>query len=141
MLNPKILDETFNQIIKEINTTLPDGIIDVNLDLIQSLGLLNLESLEHEVSLFKNSQQFYMVENEDKLTLFNEQFTIWMIPSFTDKNGVTYVFIAKNEKDKVQKLELLFQAKGIYNTSWTVLSILDAFLQEIHENDQMMQQL
>jgi hypothetical protein len=77
-----------------------------------------------------------MVEADEKLTLFNENFVIWMLPSFHGHNASTYVFIAKNFQKAPPKLEIVFLAKGVYNTSSLVLTILDGFLQEMKENDE-----
>lgn len=141
MLDPVLLEETFNDLIKHLNQKAPDGIIDVNLELMESLNLLDIKTLEGQAFFASSSEQFYMVEADEKLTLFNQNFVIWMLPSFHGENASTYVFIAKNFQESLPKLEIVFLAKGVYNTSSHVLTILDGFLQEMKENDEIITKL
>lgn len=141
MLDPLALEETFNNLLTHLPQKAPDGIIDVNVDLLKSLNLLDVEVLESQVFFASSAEQFYMVEAEEKLTLFNQEFAIWMLPSFTDDESATYVFIARNFEDAPPELEIVFLARGVYNTSWLVLSVLDAFLQEVKENETVLSKL
>jgi hypothetical protein len=135
MLDPVLLEETFNHMVTHLNQKAPDGIIDVDLQLLSSLNLLEINLLENQQFFTGSSEQFYMVEADEKLTLFNPNFVIWMLPSFVGENASTYVFMAKNFPEAPPKLEIVFLAKGVYNTSSLVLAVLDGFLKEMKEND------
>lgn len=135
MLDPVLIEETFNHLVTHLNQKAPDGIIDVDLQVLSSLNLLNIKVLEDQLFFNGSAEQFYMVEADEKLTLFNPNYVIWMLPSFVGENASTYVFIAKNFQDAPPKLEIIFLAKGVYNTSSLVLAVLDGFLREMKENE------
>ena len=135
MLDPVLIEETFNHLVTHLNQKAPDGIIDVDLQVLLSLNLLNIKVLEDQLFFNGSAEQFYMVEADEKLTLFNPNYVIWMLPSFVGENASTYVFIAKNFQDAPPKLEIIFLAKGVYNTSSLVLAVLDGFLREMKENE------
>lgn len=135
MLDPVLIEETFNHLVTHLNQKAPDGIIDVDLQVLSSLNLLNINVLEDQLFFNGSAEQFYMVEADEKLTLFNPNYVIWMLPSFVGENASTYVFIAKNFQDAPPKLEIIFLAKGVYNTSSLVLAVLDGFLREMKENE------
>ncbi len=141
MLDPVALEESFNQMLTHLNQKAPDGIIEINLQLLDSLNLMSISAFENQIYFASTTDQFYMVEAEEKLTLFNQEYVIWMLPAFLGKNASTYVFIAKNFKNKPPMLELIFQANGVYNTSSLVLTVLDAFLKEMKENENLISQI
>ena len=136
MLDPMSLEESFNDLLANLPKKAPDGIMDVNVDLLNSLNLLDVQALDNHNFFTANAEQFYMIEQEEKLTLFNQDFVIWMLPSQAEEEPATYVFIAKNSEKAPPQLEIVFLAQGVYNTSWIVLSVLDAFLQEVKENEE-----
>ena len=80
----------------------PDGFINVNLQLLQELGLLSNSELEisDPESL---SQQFHVIETSEKVTLFNKQFAVWIIPQTDTELPSTLILIAL-----IQNLMILF---------------------------------
>ncbi len=131
------LDSSFEQFIHRIPELLPDGILEVDLKLLQKLGLLHEEiQTENAPSL---TRFFHVVESKDKITLFNDQFAIWIIPEKVQNEPQTLVLVAL-DVNKPQ-LEMAFSMTGIYNTSRLVLRVLEKFLAEIQETEDLLSQL
>ncbi len=129
------LDSYFKNYIKNIHSLLPEGIIDVDLKLMQKYELL-----DYYVKNNKNSsltRYFHVIETTEKITLINDQFVVWIVPEKINNVPVTYTLIALN-KEHIPQLEMAFMASGCYNSSRLVLRILDIFLQEIQENEDLL---
>lgn len=122
------LEARFHYYWDHLTELLPDGILAVNHSLLQELDLDPKENLEQE----ELSQGFYILESVDKLTLFNERFTIWIVPKWVDKEPVTYLLIASNTK---QRLEVCLSTTKDYNHSGLVLRVIEKVLEELDEND------
>lgn len=124
---------------KDLSGCVPDGIIDVDLTLLQELELLNSEkSITEEDSNL--TQSFYVIESPDKLTLFNQKFIVWIVPKLVDQLPKTFTLIALNENGKPH-LEMVFTTSGIYNHSSLVLRILEKFLEQIEENEEELKKI
>lgn len=133
MMNPTQLEERYQTYVKDLRGFVPDGVIEVDLALLQDLGLLSaLEKLDEEEVMFTHS--FYVVESGEKLTLFNQKFVVWIVPKLVDQNPTTYTFVALNSHENVN-LEMVFSTAGVYNHSSLVLKILEKFLKQIEENE------
>lgn len=133
MLNPQEIEEYYEEYITSLNDYLPDGIVEIDLTLLQELELLAYEeSREEDDTLL--SYSFYVFESEEKLTLFNQKFIIWIVPVLIEHVPSTYALIAVNEGAELH-LEMAFSTQGIYNHSGLILKILEKFLQEIEENE------
>ncbi len=133
MDNPAELESHFQEFMTDLGSFVPDGIIEVNLELLQELDLL--QSTEHEDSASDFlSQSFYVVESSEKLTLFNERFAVWIVPQLIQETPTTYTLIALNSCQK-PNLEMVFTTTGVYNHSSLVLKILERFLDQIDENE------
>jgi hypothetical protein len=126
------LDSSYEQFIRRLPELIPDGIIEVDLKLLQKLGLLH-EELQNEASA-QLTRFFHVVESKEKITLFNDQFVIWIVPEKVQNEPFTLVLIALNNPAKLH-LEMAFSMSGIYNTSRLVLRVLEKFLSEIQENE------
>ena len=124
------LDSYYDKYINNINEWLPDGLFEVDLDLLQRLDLLgNNKNEEHTSAL---TRYFHAVESNGRLTLINEHFVIWIVPGKVDSSPVTYTLIALNKNDNID-LQLGFINKGVYNSSHIVLQVLEKYLYEIQE--------
>ncbi len=132
------LDSSYEQFINRLPELIPDGIVQVDLKLLQKLGLLH-EEIEND-STTSLTRFFHVVESKDKITLFNDQFVIWIVPEKLDTEPHTLVLIALNTQPK-PKLEMAFTISGIYNTSRLVLRVLERFLSEIQENEELITNL
>lgn len=132
MEDPSFLEEHFNSYMTDLKSFLPDGVIDVDLELLQELDLLHIqEGEEDEADL---SQSFYVIESSEKLTLFNDRFAVWIVPKLIEATPTTYTLIAMNHSTD-PRLEMAFATTGVYNHSGLVLRILEKFLEQIDENE------
>ena len=132
------LDSSYEQFIRRLPELIPDGIVPVDLKLLQKLGLLH-EELETEGNS-SLTRFFHVVESKDKITLFNDQFVIWIVPEKVNNEPSTLVLVAIEAHHK-PRLEMAFSMSGIYNTSRLVLRVLEKFLSEIQENEELISHL
>ncbi len=129
------LDSSYEQFINRLPELLPDGIVEVDLQLLQKLNLLHEETDgDNATSL---TRFFHVVESKDKITLFNDQFVIWIVPEKINHEPHTLVLVALEAPHK-PKLEMAFAMSGIYNTSRLVLRVLEKLLSEIQENEDLL---
>ncbi|MBS0655822.1 MAG: hypothetical protein JSR46_08600 [Verrucomicrobia bacterium] len=128
------LDSTYEHFIANLPELIPDGITIVDLQLLQTMGLLH----EHEQANPSPSltRFFHVVESKDKITLFNDQFAIWIVPEKFDNEPTTLVLIAIKSQSNY-RLDMAFSMSGIYNTSRLVLRVLEKELTEIQENEDL----
>lgn len=134
MQDPNELESYYEEVVEDLSHHLPDGINEVNLTLMQDLGLLE----EQEPTGTNDdllSQSFCVVETDEKLTLFNDTFVIWIVPEIESDNPSTLTLIALNHEEELPRLETGFITTGIYNHSSLVLRILEKFLEQIEENE------
>ncbi|MBM3184463.1 MAG: hypothetical protein FJZ64_04065 [Chlamydiae bacterium] len=80
------------------------------------------------------TQYFHVIESIEKVTLFNDQFVIWIIPKMEQDQPTTFVLIASNHQDNIN-LEIVFTTKGVYNTPRYVLKVLQHFLTDILDTE------
>lgn len=130
--NFEVIEEYYKKISGDLNSWLPEGIIEVDLTLLQSLGLLKYHSLDKKD--FSLTRYFHLLETTDKITLINEQFIVWIVPEKIDNRSMTYTLIALNHSG-TPHLETAFSTAGIYNSSRLVLRILEKFLYEIQDTE------
>ncbi len=135
MINPNILEEAFQEFSKNLTKWLPDGIIQVDLKLLNDLGLLNNAELEHAVSDAHLNHYFHIIETPDKVTLFNEQFAIWIVPQLIDETPTTTTLIALLLQGNKPHLEIVYKTSGVYNTPKYILKILQHFLAEVQDTE------
>lgn len=138
MNNPTILEACYKRYINDISKWLPDGIININLEKLQELDLLHFHSLETVDSAL--TRYFHVVESENKLTLVNDEFIVWIVPEKLENKAVTLTLIALNKDDDV-RLELAFSTNGIYNNSHLVLRLLEKFLLDIQNTEEQLAKL
>ena len=134
MDSPQEIEEAFEKYMGNLKEFAPDGIVDVDLHLMQELDLLHSEEINEDEDA-RLSHSFYVVESHEKLTLFNDRFVVWIVPQLVDDTATTYTLIALNEEEK-NRLEMVFATKGVYNHSSLVLRILEKFLDQIDENEE-----
>lgn len=139
MHNLSLLEVYYNKYINDISSFLPEDIITVDLELLHKLDLLNYHDPEfNDPSL---TRYFHVVESDDKITLVNEEFAVWIVPEKIEDITLTYTLVAFNKPDQKPNLQLCFVASGVYNTSRLVLRVLEKFLFEIQENEDVIRQL
>lgn len=135
MINPSTLESRFQSYITDLNSWVPDGVLDVDLHLLHSLDLLTNWNEEEEESALTHF--FHVIETSEKLTLFNEQFVAWIVPYTLDQEAVTLTLLASLNEESLH-LELAFMTSGVYNNSQTVLKVLERFIQEVQETESVL---
>lgn len=134
MKNQSLLDEYYKKFSKEFNVLIPDSIYSINLELLQHLDLLHFQPLQQsQGSVF--TQQFSVIESPEKITLFNDQFLIWILSEKSFETPFTCVLIALNREEAEPQLEAALIASGVYNSSQMVLNVLEKFLLDILETE------
>ena len=108
--------------------------INVNLKLLKDLNLITARPQSIDRQSPPIEYCFHIFESHDKITLVNEKFVIWIVPDLIDSYPTTFTLVARNV-EPYPTLELVFSSQGIYNTSRFVLQIVEAFLEEIKENE------
>jgi hypothetical protein len=132
------MEEAFRSYSENLKTATPDGIINIDLNTLHSLGLLGCDM--NDAKGKKASQYFHVMESPEKVTLFNDQFVVWIVPQMQENQPSTYTLIALNGDSKPQA-QLVYQTQGVYNTPNFVLKILEHYLREIDENNKLVQDL
>jgi len=133
MLNPMQIEETYREFTSDLTHWAHDGILSINLQALYDQGLLEFLQ-EDEGEPDDLTQYFHVVESVEKVTLFNEQFIVWIIPKMEAEQPMTCVMIALNHPDKAS-LEIVFTTRGVYNTPRYVLKVLQHFLLDMLETE------
>lgn len=127
-----LIEKFYQQYCKDLSSWLPEDIIEVNLELLWQLDLVQyLDESRQDESI---ARYFYVIESEEKITLVNEKFVVWIVPDISTSPPKTYTLVALNHPN-CPKLELAFTTAGVYNTSKLVLRVLEKFLVDIEENE------
>ena len=134
MINPSVLEESYQEFTKNLLKWVPDGIIHVDLRLLDDLGILNNAELEHSVTDDHLNHYFHIIETPDKVTLFNEQFAIWIVPQLVDDIPTTTTLIALLQTHRPH-LEIVYTTSGVYNTPKYILKILQHFIAEVQDTE------
>lgn len=132
-MNPIQLEEYYQEYFNNLHKWAHDGIISVNLELLHELGLLD-QFAEEDDSQDDLTQYFHVIESAEKVTLFNEQFVVWIIPRMEEEIPKTFVMIALTQEEKPM-LEVVFATSGVYNTPKYVLKVLQHFLIDMLETE------
>jgi hypothetical protein len=133
MLNPVQIEEMYKEFMGNLPTIAHDGILEINLNFLHDEGLLT--ALQEDKSDPDDlTQYFHVIESVEKVTLFNEQFIVWIVPKMNGDQPLTYVLIALNHQDKPH-LEIVFLTKGVYNTPRHVLKVLQHFLVDMLDTE------
>lgn len=136
MLDPMELEEAYKRFVADVKRWVPDGVITVDLQLLSTLGLLEGAPLFSSEPPATTKYFFHVIETDEKVTLFNEQFAIWIVPKAEEegKSGATLVYIAWMQGAKPH-LEIVFSTHGVYNTPKFILKILERFLHEVIDTE------
>lgn len=140
MNNISLLEESYKKFASNLNLWLPEeSILKVNLELLLNLDLLSFHN--QETPNIEFARCFYVIETEDKITLVNDEFVIWIVANLIDGSPTTHVLMGLNDQIKGPKLELAFITSGVYNTSKLVLQILERLLKEIKETEDFIEKI
>lgn len=135
MIDPNILEEAYREFSTNPQKWVPDGVIHVDLALLNDLGLLSHNEMDHSVDEENLTLYFHIVETPDKVTLFNDQFAIWIVPQLVQDLPVTTTMIALLHGQTKPHLELVYTTSGVYNTPKYILKILQHFLTEVQDTE------
>ncbi len=134
-MNPIQLDQAYNEFVSSLSSWIPEGIIEVDMSLLEETGLLTHASFEKDNNQEQLPHYFHVIETPDKVTLFNHQFAIWIVPKIVDENPTTIVMISLIT-DGRPHLEIVFSTKGVYNTPKFVLRLLKYYLSEVIDTEE-----
>lgn len=134
MHNLEYLENCYRKYIGNISDCLPEDILHVDLKLLHQLNLLHYHDPNHNDPTL--TRYFHVIESDEKITLVNDDFIVWIVPERQNDDPVTYTMIALNSEDE-PSLQLCFVTSGVYNTSRLVLRLLEKFLFEIQENENL----
>lgn len=134
MLNPMQIEETYHKFISDLPNIAHDGVTQVDLKFLHDQGLLSAIQ-DDKGDPDDLTQYFHVIESIEKVTLFNEQFIVWIIPKMEGEQPLTYVMIALNHPETAN-LELVFATCGVYNTPRYVLKVLQHFLADVLETEE-----
>jgi hypothetical protein len=138
MMSPARLEEVFCEYMNNLDGYAADGVMEVDLPLLHSLDLLRDWDEPSETEML--THYFHVIETQEKLTLFNEQFAAWIIPYAIESEPVTLTLVAA-VGEEMPHLELAFMTTGVYNTSRTVLKVLERIIQDIRETESVLARL
>ena len=134
MLTPAQFEEAFIEFSQNLQKHAPDGVITVDLNLLYELGLLQNGKFDESASTDELMHYFHILETADKVTLFNEQFVVWILPKVVQEIPLTLTFIARLQMTK-PNLELVFSTTGVYNSPKFILKVLEHFLTEVIDTE------
>ena len=135
MLTPAQLEEAFVEFSQNLSKHAPDGVISVDLGLLHDLGLLEKAKFDQASSSEDLMHYFHVLETADKVTLFNEQFAVWILPKVVQETPLTLTFISRLQGASKPHLELIFSTTGVYNTPKFILKVLEHFLTEVIDTE------
>lgn len=139
MLNPSKLERAFEEFFSDLSYFNHDGIINIDLPFLRDHNLLNCPDQEQD-QLQQHPFYFHVIEEEEKVTLFNHQFAVWIVPQHGDTERETLTLISSLE-DETPLLDLVFRTAGIYNTPKYILRVLRHFIKEIMDNEEAIQRM
>ena len=135
MIKPEKLEEYYELFLQDPSYWVQDGIVSVDLEMLKEWGLLNQSEEEEKLLQDQFPFYFHVLENNSKVTLFNNQFIVWIVPDMVEETPCTTVMIALIKEDNL-KLEIVYKTKGVYNTPKYVLKTLRHFLTEVIDTEE-----
>jgi hypothetical protein len=134
MLNPVQIEEAYKEFTQDLSKWVHDGIQEIDLPFLHDRNLLLTLQDESDEPSDDLTQFFHVIESVEKVTLYNDQFIVWIIPKMEDEQPMTCVMIALNQQDRAQ-LEVVFTTNGVYNTPRYVLKVLQYYLEDMLETE------
>lgn len=131
MDNLYLYENDYRNYIENFHKGSPEALLSLDLALLNQLDLL--DSFQNS-SFLSPEASFRVFETDEKITLINSHFIIWIIPQRVESMPITYILIASLEGNQTH-FELAFSATGIYNNSRLILRVLEKLLLEINETN------
>lgn len=141
MQDLSLLEFYYKKFTRDLYSLMPDGLYFINLELLHHFDLLHFQpNAGRKDSVL--SYHFHVIESPEKITLFNDEFVVWIMPEKVLDASITYTLIALNfPREQEPQLEAAFIASGVYNSSKLVLKVLEKFLFEIQETERTLRTL
>lgn len=133
MLNPAQIEKEYKDFMKNLPGCAHDGVLSIDLAFLYNQGLLD-SLATNEDDTEDLTQYFHVIESNEKVTLFNDHFIVWITPKMEESQPVTYVMIALHQENKAH-LEIVFTTHGVYNSPRYVLKVLQYFLSDMVETE------
>jgi hypothetical protein len=133
---PDSFDHFFHNVVGNLHEYASDGVVNIDLNFLHSIGLLKCRSIGAKVNR-PLTDYFYVVESHEKITLYNNQFIVWIVPKVVDGLPTTFTLIAEADPENFH-LEVVFSSSGIYNVPQLILKVLDYFIADIEENEKVL---
>lgn len=127
-----LVEEAYQRYINDLNKWPSEGILYVDMKMLQELNIVDAAGNELPGCEFSRSFQF--VETDEKITLINDRFIVWIVPENIEGNLVTFTLVAVNS-EKDLHLEVIVVSSGTYNNSHLVLKVMEKLLNDIEENE------
>lgn len=140
MVDPTLLEESYQRYMSNLGRWIPDGVIQVDLEFLQSLGMMCCRTGLGSAVGSDIKEFFHVLESDEKITLWNRRFVIWIAPQVFHRRSCTLAIIASRTSD-LERPEMAFLTTGVYNTSRTVLKIVETLLEDIQETDDLVVQM
>lgn len=123
------LEEFYHRSIRN-QQSFPEGYVDI-------AEILSHAPSNHLTNYSKDQidQHFIVAESTDKLTLFNTDFAVWLVPELVHGQAVTHGYIALHQPNGDYSPELAFEATGKYNESGCILTALQLYLNDIKDTE------
>lgn len=133
MLTPGQIENTYKEYVNNLSNWAHDGVVNVDLNVLHEFGLLS-DTADNKEDISDLTQYFHVIESAEKVTLFNEQFVVWIVPKMEEDIPITYVIISTCAENKAN-LEVVFTTSGVYNTPKYVLKVLQYFLLDMLDTE------
>ena len=138
-MTPNELEEAYEDFTQNVKKWLPDGLICIDLETLCEMGLINEKDFDHEEP-DEVTHYFHVLETPDKITLHNDKFAVWIVPKLIDDVSMTHTYISQIRNNK-PKLELVYENRGIYNAPKFILKVLQQFLVETADAEEVISSL
>lgn len=135
VVTPGDVEEWFHDYMSFFPACAHDGIISIDLSYLHEIGLLSCQKQEDDNSQ-SLTDSFHVIESWEKITLYNDQYAVWIIPKIIEGTPNTFTLISSIHGDSTH-LEVVFSTSGIYNAPRLILKITEHFLEDIEENEKL----
>jgi hypothetical protein len=135
MLSIDEINAYYDYLSKHTSDLLPDGIVNVDVKLLQSLSILSPNASLGSASA---KELLQAIESGGRITLFNDHYVLWIVPQNEVSPPSTTVILARCDKNSI-KPEVGFKTAGIHNQSKTILQLIDRYLVDIQETEDVLE--
>ncbi len=135
MLSIDEINAYYDFLTQHTSDLIPDGIIEVDVMLLQSLNILNTSQPPGTPPA---KELLQAIDSGGRITLFNNRFVLWIVPQNEISPPSTTVILARCDTNTI-KPEIAFKTAGIHNQSKTILQLIDRYLIDIQETEEVLE--